>query len=174
MLSKFINNVINFFYKNKIVFALVIFSLLSIFIIGTFKIKINENIFSTLPKGTSFSKFSKLIDHGDLGNQIVFSLKVNNNNSEELVVLTNALADSLNKYAKTELKDVVLVRPNIETEVYNYFYNSFPKFIDDDYYQLIENKIQKDSIPVALANSQRNLLSFSGFLVKEFILKGIF
>lgn len=171
MLSKFINNVINFFYKNKIVFALVIFSLLSIFIIGTFKIKINENIFSTLPKGNSFTKFSQLIDQGDLSNQIVFSLKVNDNDVEELNVLTDALTDSINIHAKSYLKDIVVVRPDIEKKVYNYFYYNFPKFIDDDYYRQIENKIQKDTINIALANSQRNLLAPGGFLFKEFVLK---
>ena len=170
-MGNLLNSFINFFYKKKILFITTIVVLIGVFIFGASKININENIFSTLPKGTSFSKFSKLIDQGDLGNQIVFSLKVNNNDSEELVILTASLADSLNNYAKADLKDIVLVRPNIESKVYNYFYYNFPKFINDDYYQLIENKIRKDSIPVALANSQRNLLSLSGFMVKEFILK---
>jgi len=171
MLSKFINNIINFFYNKNLVFTLVIFSLLSIFIIGTSKIKINENIFSTLPKGNSFSKFSQLIDQGNLSNQIVFSLKVNDNDVEELEILTTSLADSLNIHAKSYLKDIVMVRPDIEKKVYHYFYNNFPKYIGDDYYQQIETKIQKDSITIALANSQRTLLSPGGFLFKDFILK---
>ena len=128
MLSKFINNIINFFYNKKLVFTLVIFSLLSIFIIGTSKIKINENIFSTLPKGNSFSKFSQLIDQGNLSNQIVFSLKVNDNDVEELEILTTSLADSLNIHAKSYLKDIVMVRPDIEKKVYHYFYNNYINF----------------------------------------------
>lgn len=171
MLNEFICHIIGFFYQRKLFFAITIIFLLGIFIFGASKININENIFSTLPKGTSFSKFSKLIDQGDLSNQLVFSLTVNDNDSEELAVLTATLTDSLNNYAKADLKDIVLVRPNIESKVYNYFYYNFPKFINDDYYQLIENKIQKDSIHVAIANSQRNLLSLSGFMVKEFVLK---
>jgi predicted RND superfamily exporter protein len=171
MLSKFINNVINFFYKKRIVFALVILSLLSIFIIGTFKIKINENIFSTLPKGNSFTKFSQLIDQGDLSNQIVFSLKVNDKDVEELEILTNDFSDSLNKHVQSNLKNIVIVRPDIEKKIYNHFYYNFPKFIDDNYYHQIETKIQKDSINNTLANSQRLLLSPGGFFVKEFVLK---
>ena len=171
MLGGFLNNIINFFYHKKLVFALVIISLVSIFIFGALKIKVNENIFSTLPKGNSFTKFSQLIDQGDLSNQIVFSIKVNDNDVEQLTNLTATFSDSLNKYVQSYLKDIVVVRPDIEQNVYNYFYYNFPKFIDDADYQQIETKIEKDTIAAALANSQRMLLSPGGFLVKEVIVK---
>jgi len=171
MIGDFLNHIIKYFYSKKIIFVAVIIGFLSIFLFGALKININESIFSALPQGDSFSKFSKLIDQGDLSNQIIFSLKVEGNDTEELEILVSAFSDSLDSYAKSYLKDVTIERPDIETKVYNYFYYNFPKFINDEYYELIANKIQQDSLHKTFANSQRSLLAPGGFMFKEFILK---
>jgi len=170
MVGVFLNRVIKYFYAQKIIFVVIILALLSLFIVGTLKIDINENIFSTLPKGNSFTKFNKLIDQGDLSNQLIFSVKIKQKDLENIETLTTNFAESLNKYANNYIKNIVIVRPNIEQKIYNYFYNEFPKFISDDYYSFIKSKINKDSISVSLANSQRSLLSPGGFIFKEFIL----
>ncbi|MBL4593321.1 MAG: MMPL family transporter [Flavobacteriales bacterium] len=171
MLSNLINNIINFFYKRSILFVFVLIAFLGVFVIGIFQININESIFSMLPKGNSFSKFSKLIDQGELTNQVVFTLDVEEVDSEELLELTANLSDSLNKYTNSYLKDITIERPNLEVKVFDYFYNNFPAFIDEPYYKGIDNKISKDSVSTHLSNAQRNLLAPGGFMFRDFILK---
>lgn len=167
MLGNTLNHIINFFYVKRFYFIVLLFTSLGIFTLGINKITFNENIFSALPKGNSFSKFTKLIDKGGLSNQVVLSLNIDSDDFDEI---TSIISDSLTHYTGNYLKDIIIERPEVERDVYNYFYNNFPIFIDGNYYQNIENKIQKDSIGILLSAAQRNLLAPEGLFVREFIL----
>jgi len=145
--------------------------MLGVFVLGIFRININESIFSMLPKGNSFSEFSKLIDQGDLTNQVVFTLEVDGSEQEEILALVSSFSDSLTKHTASYLKNVIIERPNIETKVFDYFYSNFPAFINEEYYEAIDNKINADSIIIHLSNAQRSLLAPGGFVFKEFLLK---
>ena len=171
MLSKLINNLITFFSSRGILFAFLLFLLLSFFGLGIFKINVNESIFSMLPKGNSFTEFSKLIEQGELTNQVVFTLKVGDLEPDELSEITSIFSDSINNRATGYLKAIVIERASVEGKVFNYFYENFPEFIDEEYYNKIENKINKDSLSVHLTNAQRNLLAPGAFMYSEFILK---
>jgi 1-acyl-sn-glycerol-3-phosphate acyltransferase len=171
MLSNLINNIITFFSKKSLLFVFILLAILTVFGFGILKININESIFSMLPKGNSFSKFSKLIDQGELTNQVVFTLNVADVESDEITKLTSVLSDSLNAYAEVYLKDITIERPDVQTKIFDYFYNNFPAFINEEYYKTIENKIKGDSVVIHLSNAQRNLLSPGGFMLREFILK---
>ena len=171
MLPNLINNIIAFFFKKPLAFLIILLIIISVLIFGILKININESVFSILPKGNTFSKFSMLIDQGDLSNQVVFTLDIDGTEDEELISLTSIFSDSLNITTKSYLKNVVLKRPEIESMVFDYFYENFPAFISEDYYMEIESKINKDSINHNLSSAQRNLLSPGGFIFKDFILK---
>lgn len=126
MQGNILNRIINFFYSKKILFAITLLVLLGIFSLGISKIVINESIFSALPKGNSFAKFSKLLDQGELTNQVIFTLDVENTELDELNEITSILSDSLTKYSTNYLKDIVITRPNLESKIFDHFYNSFP------------------------------------------------
>ncbi len=170
MFPTLINNSINFFSKRKILFVITLLAVLGVFALGILRINVNESIFSMLPKGNSFEKFSKLIDQGELTNQVVFTLDIENV-EEELIVVAASFSDSLNKYGAEYLKDVKIERPNVETEVFNYFYSNLPAFIDQSYYGFIDGKIHKDSVGPNLSAAQQNLVSPGSFIFRDFILK---
>lgn len=171
MLGDSLNKIILFLSTKKLVFSFLVFVFFCVSIVGLIRINIEESIFSTLPQGESFSKFSQLIEEGDLSNQIVFSIAIKNIETENLEDLTTAFKDSLNSYAKKYVKDIVINRLDVQNSMYNHFYNNFSWFIDDDYYQTIEVKLATDSLRLSLKSSYRNLLSPSGAVFKEFILK---
>jgi 1-acyl-sn-glycerol-3-phosphate acyltransferase len=171
MLGNILNNIINFFINRKVLFLFVLIVFLGIFFLGIFKINVNESIFSMLPKGNSFSKFSKILDQGDLSNQVVFRLDVENSNLDEINKICSILSDSLQVNSKDYLKEIVIERENLENDVFDYFYTNFPAFINENYYLKIESRIDSNKIKEHFSNSQRNLLAPSGFLLKEFILK---
>ena len=170
MLGKSLNNIINYLASKKIFFGLLLAMFLCASLFGVLKINIEESIFSTLPKGESFAKFNQLIEEGDLSNQIVFSIKIQNKEEDSLEELTKNFSDSLNGHAKDYLKDIVVNRSDVQSQMYEHFYNNFSSFIDEDYYKTIEKKLEKDSIRLSLNSSYRNLLSPSGAVFKEYIL----
>ena len=171
MLSNTINNIITFFTKRSLLFVFVLLVFLGVFSLGILKINVNESIFSMLPKGNSFSQFSKLIDQGELTNQVVFTLDIENIESDKLVELTRVLSDSLNSFSEVYLKDIIIERPDLQNKVFDYFYTNFPAFIDKEYYKNIKHKINRDSIGIHLSNAQRNLLAPGGFMFRDFVLK---
>lgn len=170
MLGKGLNAIIHFFYTRKLVFGLFLMAVLATLSVGVSKLSLNENIFSTLPKGNTYANFFKFIDQENLSNQLIISLDVENLNTEEIDSLSTIFTDSIESYTKDLLYNLVTKRSDAEKEVYNYYYQNLPVFISDNYYSTIENKIKPDSIRANLIHSQRNLLSPSGFALKDFIL----
>ena len=171
MLGKSLSKIIYYLSAKKLLFSLLLVLFICVSFFGILKINIEESIFSTLPKGESFTKFSQLVEEGDLSNQIVFSIKINNTETAYLENITSTFTDSLNRYAKSYLKDVVVNRLDVQALGYNHFYNHFSEHIDEGYYQTIEKKLIKDSLQQSLINSYRTLLTPGGAVLKEFILK---
>src|SRR5690606_30589546 len=146
MLGKGLNAIIHFFYTRKLVFGLFLMAVLATLSVGVSKLSLNENIFSTLPKGNTYANFFKFIDQENLSNQLIISLDVENLNTEEIDSLSTIFTDSIESYTKDLLYNLVTKRSNAEKEVYNYYYQNLPIFISDDYYSTIENKIKPNSI----------------------------
>jgi len=147
---------------------MLLFSFIGLFSIGISKLKIEENIFSVLPKGESFAGFTKLIDNSDLTNQVIVSMQITADDDDLLIT---SFSDSLNAHTNKLLKNIVVERPDVEQEVYEYFYSNFPIFISDSYYKGITSKIEESSIKETLPQTQKDLLSPGGFLLKQFLLK---
>jgi len=116
-----LNKINHFLFTNKTFFAFFVITFLSASISGISKINIKESIFATLPKGESFAKLSRLIEDGDLSNQIVFAIRIQNTEEEKLAELSSACADSLNKYAAPYLKDITINRSDVQTLMYDHF-----------------------------------------------------
>ena len=53
----------------------------------------------------------------------------------------------------------------------DFVYNNLPLFLDENDYQSINNKLQKDSIQAITNANYKTLISPSGFIAKETILK---
>lgn len=170
MLGKGINQLIYFLSNRKYVFGLLIIAILSVLSYGASKLSLNENIFSTFPKGNAYANFFKFIDQENLSNQLIISIAVSETAEEEIENLTTIFSDSISTSVQGLISNLVIQRPDVEKEVYAYYHQNFPIFIADAYYESIENKIKKDTIRTSLIHAQQNLLSPSGFVLKEFIL----
>ncbi|PKP45258.1 MAG: hypothetical protein CVT95_09135, partial [Bacteroidetes bacterium HGW-Bacteroidetes-12] len=170
MLGKGINHLINFFYARKYVFWGLLTAIVTVLSYGVSKLSLNENIFSTLPKGNAYANFFKFIDQENLSNQLIISIAVSETAEEEIENLTTIFSDSISTSVQGLINNLVIQRPDVEKEVYAYYHQNFPIFIADAYYESIENKIKKDTIRTSLIHAQQNLLSPSGFVLKEFIL----
>lgn len=170
MLGKGINHIILFLSKQKYIFGLFLVAIIGLLFFGASKLSLNENIFSTLPNGNAYANFFKFIDQENLSNQLVISIDVSDLEDEAIENLTSNFSDSLSTSIKDLVTNLTIKRPDIEKDVYAYYHQNFPIFISDDYYSTIENKIERDTLKANLIRAQQNLLSPSGFVLKEFIL----
>ncbi|HKR03789.1 MAG TPA: 1-acyl-sn-glycerol-3-phosphate acyltransferase, partial [Bacteroidia bacterium] len=171
LLGNFLNKFNSFWLRNKILFFFSLLLFLGVAAAGILRLKISESIFSTLPKGESFAQFNKLIESKNIVNQVVFSIKpAKETDADEIQQTLDVFGDSLKRVSGNLLTDVATTRPDVEQQVYSYYYSNFPFLIDSAYYKLIDEKLLKDSISESVNASYRQLISPGSPFLKQFIL----
>ena len=171
LLGNFIVKFNAFWLRHKILFFVCLAAFFALCGIGISRLKINESIFSSLPKAKSFEEITKLIETKNIINQVVFSINVPKEpDADEIQQTVNDFSDSLNATSKNLLKDIKATRPDVEEQVYNYYYTNFPYFIDSSYYDVLNKKLAGDSIRKSVNSAYRNLVSPSSPFLKNFIL----
>ena len=171
ILGNFILRIIEYLYRNKFLFWTGLLLLLLFLAFGIQRLKISESIFSALPKGKSFQSFNNFIENKNISNQVVFSLSVSDKNGEDnFEQLLNSFTDTLTHISENYLTDIISIRPDIEQQVYTYFFRSFPYFIDTAYYRYIDTKLINDSITTSIQASYRQLVGPGSPFLKQFIL----
>ncbi len=157
--------------RRKFLFFLLLTAILIILGIGITKLRISEDIFSTLPKDKNFEKLNALIQNKNITNQAVFSIKVSNTDQEtDFNELVNSFADSLKLITQGFLIEITASRPEVEQQVYAYLFNNFPSYIDSSYYTKINSKLFPDSIHKSIQASYNRLVSPGSAFMKDFIL----
>lgn len=169
MSKTLLTNIIDFFLKKTMLFYVLLISFIVILGFGITKIQVNESILSTLPQGETFTKLSTFVENNN--NKIVFSIAVQDLDEVEIDTLIIELQNEIKVNAENLIIDIKGKREGIQDEIFNYYYDNFPLFIDSLYYQDIESKLSKDSIDVALNNSYRKLVSPGSSVLKDFILR---
>lgn len=159
------------FVRKPILFAGFVLLVAAVSIAGIKRLNITENIFAILPKGQEFQKFNSLLESKNISDQVVFSLSLTkNSNPDEYADVAEHVKSTIDSASANLLSDVVAVRPDVQQEVYDYYFSHFPLLIDSNYYSLIERKIQDDSIQFSIKNNYERLTNPSGLFIKQFIL----
>ena len=162
-------NIIDFFLNKSLLFYVLLTSFIIILGYGITKIQVNESILNTLPKGETFTKLSKFIENNN--NKIVFSIAIHDMEETEIDTLIFQLETEIKTNAGNLIIDLKGKREDVQTEIFNYYYNNFPLFIDSSYYQSIDSQLSKDSIEFNFNNSYRKLVSPGSNVLKDFVLR---
>lgn len=171
ILGKFALKVVEFLYRRKALFFSCLILIIGFISIGISRLKINESIFSTLPKGKSFEHLNTLIENKNISNQVIFSIKVNDENDADAIShLASSFADSLRNAAKNHLTKIISSRPDISENIYDYFYQNFPSLIDSSYYNSLNDRLTADSMKVSLISSYNQLVSPGNSFLKKYLL----
>lgn len=171
ILGKITLQIVEFLYRRKVVFFCCLLLIIGILAIGISRLKINESIFSTLPKGKSFEQLNTLIENKNISNQVLFSIKVpDKNDADAITQLVNSFADTLKDISKKQLTNIISTRPDISENVYNYFYQNFLFLVDSAYYKTLENKLTSDSVRASLISSYNQLVSPGSSFLKNYLL----
>jgi len=156
--------------RPKLFFTLfILFS--SILTYGALQLRVDQSIYSILPKGESFEGFNKVLNSKNISNKVFFSIQVDENSDENLLLsLTQEVNDSLSTNCDKYFSNIVSVKENLELDIYEYYYSQLPTLIDSNYYEYINSKLETDSIESSINSTYRSLLAPSGGLLKKFVL----
>lgn len=156
--------------KPKLFFTLfILFS--AVLIYGTLQLRVDQSIYSILPKDKNFEGFNKVLNSKNISNKVFFSIQVDENSDENLLLsLTQKVNDSLSISCDKYFSNIVNLKDNLTLDIYEYYYSKLPVLIDSNYYDYIHGKLETDSINSSINTTYRSLLAPSGGLMKRFVL----
>ena len=170
----------NFFYKIYLYLnskKAVSFSLLSILFIGlllvSFKLEFEEDITKLIPKSKESSELEKVLKSVNFTDKIIVNITKSKTGSvDDLTQYASVFIDRINN---TSGKYIKQIQGNIkDAEIKNtadFIYKNLPLFLNDADYKTIAHKIKKDSIKAITLKNYKTLISPSGIVAKNFILK---
>ena len=157
--------------KNKGISVVIAFVLLLALGFFTSKIRFEEDITRIIPKNDSADVTAKVLKQLNFSDKITVLIEKNNDASiddmsEMATVFLDSIA-SLEPYIKNVQGKVD--EENIK-ETFDFVYQNLPLFLEDADYQVIQNKLQKDSLSEIVQRNYRTLISPTGIIAKDFII----
>lgn len=158
--------------RNKLTSILI--GIVFLFCCGYFASKINfeEDITRIIPKSDKSDVTAKVLQQLKFSDKITVIIEKDKDGTiDDLSDLATTFLDSIvscNSYINTIQGKVD--EENIQ-ETFDFVYNNLPLFLEDKDYESLENKVNKDSISVQVQDNYRTLISPTGIIAKDFILK---
>ncbi|MFK7113745.1 1-acyl-sn-glycerol-3-phosphate acyltransferase [Flavobacterium oreochromis] len=161
-----------FIQKNRILTLLLLLLVLITVGFFAFQIKFEEDITRILPKNNKGDITSKVIKQLKFADKITVIIEKEKKGSvEDLTQAANTFMDSIHliqPYIKTVQGTVA--QENVQ-QVFEFVYQNLPLFLEENDYKLIKRKTQSDSIKVLVENNYKSLISPSGLITRDFIVK---
>ena len=169
-------NIYQWISKNKMASLLLFTVLVSSLAYLASKIEFEEDITKLIPTNNENIEAQKVLKTVNFADKIIVNIKREQNTSkEELIAYASQFIDSLNANSSSYFTKIQGRIPD-ET-VYNtldFVYDNLPFFLDEEDYETIGNKITADSINAITEANYKSLISPSGLVSKETILKDPF
>ena len=137
------------------------------------RITFQENINQLIPSNDKSGVTSKVLDQVNFADKITIIISAKGNGSaDNLTEYANVFIDSLDANCKPFVAKVQgkIEEENIQ-ETFDFVYANLPLFLDQNDYQQIQNKLQKDSIANSVASDYKSIISPAGLVSKDFILR---
>ncbi|WP_264552818.1 1-acyl-sn-glycerol-3-phosphate acyltransferase [Flavobacterium sp. N2038] len=153
----------------------VFLAFLMLFVFGFFasQIKFEEDITKLIPTNDKADATAKVLKQLNFADKTTVIFKLEKNGTEEdLKEMATAFSDSVSKTCKPYITGIQgkIDEENIQ-ETIDFVYNNLPLFLENKDYNLIQDKLQKDSITATVEGNYKSIISPSGFITKDFILQ---
>lgn len=169
-MGKLATKFVDFLSKRKLLFFVLLIACIAILITGTLRIRLNEDIFSALPDGKAFRQLNTLVESKNITNQVVFAIHVPPAQDTDPEELLEEYAAALRANTDSLITGIKTVRPDVEMQVYAYFYANFPFLINEQDYVTINSKLSNDSIIKSVNTSFNQVTSPGSPFLHEIIL----
>jgi len=155
---------------------LAIGSFLALFLLLGFiasKLKFEEDITKLIPSSEKSNTIHKVLNHVNFADKIIVYLETKKEDNEDnLTQYASDLIDSLTSNCSIYISEIQGEIEDKEiNETLDFIYTNLPLFLDETDYRTIENRIQNDSIEFITQANYKTLISPTGIIAKETILK---
>src|SRR5690554_2491781 len=162
-----------FLQKNKIGTALVFLLLLSGLVFLVTKTRFEEDISKLIPINGESQNLQKVLKTVNFTDKIIVTIQRNDSVAvTELTQYATEFIDSLEAHSSQYIKNIRgKVNEDDLLRTMDFVYENLPLFLDKADYKTIANKLEKDSISALTEANYKTLISPSGIVSKDVILK---
>ncbi|TRO66424.1 MMPL family transporter [Christiangramia sabulilitoris] len=173
-MQNFFHNIHTYLKNHKIAGLFLVLAYTIIVSFLAWNIELEEDITKLIPAGEKQQLIKRILEETDFSDKIIVSISAGQEmQSPDLLV---AYANEFTQILDQDFSDVILeVKGKVPEkdirQVYNFVYNNLPLFLEQENYDLITNRLKEDSISSRLGSAYRQLMSPTGFVTKDYILK---
>lgn len=153
-------------------FFLLIIGMLSLFVYLASQINFEEDISKMLPKDEHNDITAKVINQLNFSDKITIMIRANDKEKqEELTRIAQQFIDSIAQDSThySEIQGIVDSKEIDET--FTFVYEHLPLFLEEEDYQALEAEISKDKIEERMQENFSTLISPTGIVARDFILR---
>lgn len=137
------------------------------------KIHFEEDISKLIPISSENKDISRVLKTVNFTDKIIVNIhRTEETDSEELIAYADEFLEELQTTSGEFVKNIrgKVMEENL-LQTMDFLYNNLPLFLESEDYQTLENKILPDSIDAITKSNYRTLISPSGIISKDVILK---
>ncbi|OBQ56932.1 MMPL family transporter [Tamlana sp. s12] len=172
-MHKLFYNIYTYIHARKALGFGLLIVLFSALIYTASKIEFEEDISKLIPTTEANSDLHKVLDQVNFTDKIIVHIsKTPEAPVDELTQYASQFIDSVTKNSEPYIKNIQGQFDNADMQnTIDFVYNNLPLFLDENDYTLLAQKINEDSIKAATIQNYKTLISPSGFIAKDLILK---
>ncbi|MBC3757213.1 MMPL family transporter [Hyunsoonleella sp. SJ7] len=137
------------------------------------RIEFEEDITKLIPQTKKSAQVQKVLKQVNFADKIIVNISRGETGSvEDLTNYASTFLDSIMNTSEAYIKQVQgYVQDEEINNTIDFVYDNLPLFLEEEDYHVIEQKLHSDSIQNITQNNYKTLVSPSGFVAKETILK---
>lgn len=165
----------NFFQRHKTLLYLSLIIFVTGMAYAASQIKFDENIAHFFPNTKDTKNISKVFDNLKIKDKIIVMFSANDSTIEtdSLISTAEQLKIKLQQTVAEEYIEEILlkVEEGARSQVSDFIYDNLPLFLSDDDYRHIDSLLSNDRIADVMRRNYSNLISPSGMVMKEYIMR---
>ncbi len=137
------------------------------------KLQFEEDIMKLIPASEDTKELQKVLKSANFSDKLIINIQVQPDGSfEDLTEYANRFIDSITASSEKFIENIQgKVTDEDLLETIDFVYDNLPLFLDETDYQIIRNKITVDSIEAITLANYKSILSPSGIITKNTIVK---
>lgn len=136
------------------------------------QITFEEDITKLIPADEDAKELQGVLKSVNFTDKIIVNIQSRSGDANDLTAYASAFVDSLQPLLELYIEDLQgQVEDEDMLQTLNFVYDHLPVFLDEDDYKVLSDKVRSDSIEAATQANYKTLISPSGIIAKETILK---
>jgi 1-acyl-sn-glycerol-3-phosphate acyltransferase len=172
-MGSFLYRIYKYVAKKRLLYGIGLMALFLILIYFAFKIEFEEDITKLIPSNSKTEEVQKVLKSVNFSDKIIVNIV--REPGVPIEELTSYAADFLDSICKKSSSHIKKIQGKIDDgdlgNTLEFVYENAPLMLDREDYNTISKKLDKDSIAKITQKNYRTLISPSGIVAKEMILK---